>query len=78
MHNADFSVKDGSHHGPYGAYELAKIVVQGLRDAKAPIARAIVDDLPPYDPAKPMPESQFKVPVSITAAEDRPLGVNQP
>ena len=78
MHNADFSVKDGSHHGPYGAYELAKIVVQGLRDAKTPIARAIVDDLPPYDPRKPMPESEFKVPPSIVAAEERPLGVNQP
>jgi lysophospholipase L1-like esterase len=78
MHNADFSVKDGSHHGPYGAYELAKIVVQGLRDAKAPIARAIMDDLPPYDPAKPMPESEFKVPPSIATAEERPLGVNQP
>jgi lysophospholipase L1-like esterase len=78
MHNADFSVKDGSHHGPYGAYELAKIVVQGLRDAKAPIARAVVDDLRPYDPRKPMRESDFKVPPSINATEERPLGVNQP
>lgn len=78
MHNADFSVKDGSHHGPYGAYELAKIVVQGLRDAKAPIAKAVVDDLPFYDPGKPTPEIQFKVPPSIAVADERPAGVNQP
>ncbi|MDG2528147.1 rhamnogalacturonan acetylesterase [Caulobacter endophyticus] len=76
MHNADYSQKDGTHHGPYGAYELAKIVAQGLRDAKAPIAAEL--DLPRYSPKKPLKEAEFKVPASVTVADDRPLGVAQP
>ena len=77
MHDADYSKKDGTHHGPYGAYELAKIVVQGLRDSKLPIARHIARDVPRYDPARPMPEAEFKVPPSMTFATARPLGDNQ-
>ncbi|MDC7683492.1 rhamnogalacturonan acetylesterase [Asticcacaulis sp. BYS171W] len=77
MHNEDYSKKDGTHHGPYGAYELAKIVAQGLRDAKAPVASEIVADLPGYDPSKPLLEKDFKVPPSAAFTTERPLGVNQ-
>ncbi|UZK67320.1 rhamnogalacturonan acetylesterase [Sphingomonas sp. M1-B02] len=75
-HNADYSQKDGTHHGPYGAYELAKIVVQGLRDANAPIASEVLTDFERYDPARPLAEKNFKVPPSHTFASERPLGDN--
>jgi len=77
MHNADYTQKDGTHHGPYGAYELAKIVAQGLRTTGAPVASEIADDLPDYDPSHPLPESQFLVPPSTSFTTERPLGVNQ-
>nr|WP_303657453.1 rhamnogalacturonan acetylesterase [Asticcacaulis aquaticus] len=77
MHSEDYAKTDGTHHSPYGAYELAKIVVQGLRDAKAPIAAQIADDVPSYDPAHPLSESDYKVPPSQAFTTERPLGVNQ-
>ena len=53
---------DHTHHSPYGAYELAKCIVQGIRDDKLDLARFIVDGLPPFDPAHPDSEESFKVP----------------
>jgi lysophospholipase L1-like esterase len=53
---------DHTHHSPYGAYELAKCIVQGIRDDKVDLAKFIVDDLPPFDPAHPDSEESFHVP----------------
>jgi len=53
---------DHTHHSPYGAYELAKCIVQGIRDDKLGLAKFIVDGLPPFDPAHPDSEESFKVP----------------
>lgn len=73
-HNADGTGRDATHHGPYGAYEIAKLVLQGMRDAKLPIASHIRKDLPRFDPAKPMPLADFHVPPSPTYTDQRPLG----
>lgn len=45
--------KDITHHNNYGAYEFAKIIVQGIRDAKLPLAQSITEDFTDFDPAKP-------------------------
>ncbi|MFT4089439.1 MAG: rhamnogalacturonan acetylesterase [Asticcacaulis sp.] len=74
MHTPDYAKMDGTHHSPYGAYELAKIVVQGLRDVKAPIAAEVIEDLPAYDPAQPTQEKDFKVPPSLSLTSETPLG----
>lgn len=73
-HNADYSQKDGTHHSPFGAYELAKLVVEGLRADKLPIARQVRDDLPRFDPAHPDAEADFKVPPSVSFATAKPFG----
>ena len=73
-HDPDGSNRDGTHHNNYGAYEIAKLVVQGLRDARLPIASHIRKDLGVIDPAKPTPLAQFKVPASPTYTDQRPLG----
>lgn len=50
--------KDATHHDNYGAYELAKCVLQGIRDANLPLAKFISDEFSGFDPAKPdAPES---------------------
>ena len=54
--------QDTTHHSPYGAWELAKCIVQGLRDANVEPAKWIRDDIPAFDPAKPDPVSSFTVP----------------
>src|SRR5580698_355906 len=73
-HNADYSQKDATHHSPFGAYELAKLIVQGLIDDKLPIAQQVIDDWKPFDPAHPDAESDFHVPPSVTFATVKPFG----
>jgi lysophospholipase L1-like esterase len=73
-HNADYTQKDGTHHSPFGAYELAKLIVQGLIDDKVPVAQQVVDGWRTFDPAHPDAESDFNVPPSVTFATAKPLG----
>ncbi len=73
-HNADYSQMDATHHSPFGAYELAKLIVEGLRDDHLTIARQIRDDLPRFDPAHPDAEADFKVPASVGFATAKPFG----
>jgi lysophospholipase L1-like esterase len=64
---------DNTHHDAYGSYELAKLVVTGLRDAKVPVASYIVDGFQ-FDPTHPDPVATFSVPPSPTHTSERPLG----
>jgi lysophospholipase L1-like esterase len=73
-HAAGSKKFDATHHSPYGAYELAKCVVQGIRQDKLPLAAHVADDLPPFDPGKPDAASDFKVPPSPAFTKQRPLG----
>ena len=73
-HNADGTQRDGTHQSPYGAYELAKLVVQGLRDDHLAVAQQALDDLPAFDPAHPDPESAFHVPPSAVYSAVKPFG----
>ncbi len=65
---------DNTHHNSYGSYELAKLVVKGMRDNKLPVARHIADGLPAIDPARPAPAERFAVPASPNRAIERPPG----
>jgi lysophospholipase L1-like esterase len=64
---------DNTHHDSYGSYELAKMVVLGLRQANLPAAGYIVDGFD-FDPAHPDPASSFDVPPSPHHTTQRPLG----
>jgi lysophospholipase L1-like esterase len=65
---------DGTHHDAYGSYELAKCVVQGIRDDKLDLAKFIVDDFKPFDPAHPDPISSVRVPPSPKVSTTAPSG----
>jgi lysophospholipase L1-like esterase len=65
---------DGTHHGSYGSYELAKCVVLGIRQNKLGLAKHIVDDFPAFDPRHPDPVASFRVPVSPLLTGEKPLG----
>jgi hypothetical protein len=56
--------QDSTHHSPYGAWELAKCVAQGIRDAKVEPAKWLADDFAGFDPSKPDPIASFTVPNS--------------
>jgi len=49
--------RDGTHHNNYGSYELAKCIIEGIRQNKLDLARFIGDDAPVFDPGHPDPLS---------------------
>lgn len=69
-----FKEGDGTHHSNYGSYELAKCIVEGIRQNKLEIASFLVNDLPAFDPANPDPLTAFKVPTSPQSTTSKPLG----
>ena len=69
-----FKEGDGTHHTNYGSYELAKCIVQAIRDQRLPLAKYLINDLPKFDPKKPDPLASFAVPASPVFDATKPLG----
>jgi lysophospholipase L1-like esterase len=69
-----FKPGDGTHHNNYGSYELAKCIVEGIRAAHLRIVQYLTDDATAFDPHRPDPPEQFKLPVSPQSAAPPPLG----
>jgi lysophospholipase L1-like esterase len=70
----DKPLKDDTHFNNYGAYELARCVVEGIRAAKLPLAERIAEDVKPFDPGKPDAVETFDVPASPLRATTAPAG----
>lgn len=71
--NQDKALEDDTHFNNYGAYQLAKCIVEGIKANKLPIRTYLIDDLRHYDPAHPDPLDTWNLPVSsflITAPVD--------
>ncbi|WP_375435973.1 rhamnogalacturonan acetylesterase [uncultured Hymenobacter sp.] len=49
----DKALADNTHFNPYGAYEIAKCVVEGIKANKLGLAKYLKTDLPAFDPAHP-------------------------
>jgi len=69
-----FKQGDGTHHDNYGAYELAKCIVEGIKANKLSIAKYLVKNVPTFDPSHPDPIAKFRVPPSPMATDQKPLG----
>ncbi len=65
---------DNTHHNNFGSYELAKCIVQAIRDQKLPLAAVIVSEFTGFDPAHPDSPETFAVPASGDFTNQRPLG----
>jgi lysophospholipase L1-like esterase len=66
--------RDATHHDNYGAYELAKIIVQGIKDDNLSLASHIKTDFAGFDPRQPDPVDTFALPPSPQFTNLRPLG----
>jgi len=44
---------DNTHFNPYGAYEIAKCVVEGIKANKLGLTKYLLNDTPAFDPAHP-------------------------
>lgn len=69
-----FKQGDGTHHNSYGAYELARCIVQAIRDRKLPLAKYLIKSAPVFDPKKPDPIGSVNIPASPAVADTKPLG----
>jgi hypothetical protein len=53
--NQKDELKDNTHFNSYGAYELAKCIVEGIKSARLDLAKFLIGDTPAFDPAHPDP-----------------------
>ena len=67
-----FAGEDTTHQSSYGAYELAKCVIEQLR--KLEVGKHLVDGLPLFDAAHPDPAAEFSVPLESSGTSARPYG----
>ena len=58
-HQAFANESEGTHHGDYGSYQIAKSIVQLIKEVKLPITEHLVDDWKPFDPSHPDPIREF-------------------
>ena len=64
---------DGSHHNNYGAYQLAKCVIEGIKQNNLDIQDYLVD-APPFDPRLPDSFESFDIPASPGLPSQKPDG----
>jgi lysophospholipase L1-like esterase len=66
--------RDATHHSSYGAYELAKCIVEGIRANNLPLAKSIVSDYKTFVPAHPDNPDTYDVPASPRRQTAAPRG----
>lgn len=55
----DKSLADNTHFNPYGAYEIAKMVVMGMKQLNLPIVKYLRSDWKDFNPAQPDDYNKF-------------------
>ncbi len=68
---------DNTHFNGYGAYELARCIVNGIRENKMYIAAHIDPSVPVFDPAKPDPFATFYLPPTPSQRKEDPTQIPQ-
>ncbi|MDZ7900405.1 MAG: rhamnogalacturonan acetylesterase [Arcicella sp.] len=72
--NQDKEIHDDTHFSNYGAYQLAKCIVEGIRNSKLSLANYILNELPTFDPAKPDSFTTWSFPHSPLVSVIKPDG----
>lgn len=67
-------LEDNTHFNPYGAYEIAKCIVEGIKENKLGLTKYLVDDLPAFDPSHPDAVASFRWPESPQTVVVKPDG----
>lgn len=69
----DKPLADNTHFNPYGAYELAKCIIEGIKANHLNLVKYIID-APAFDPSHPDPVEQFNLPPSPKNSTVKPDG----
>lgn len=71
----DEELKDNTHHSPYGGYELARCVVEGVKAEVPELAERLRDGVGEFDPSQPDAAEAVAIPPSPVIGEnDTPDG----
>ena len=71
-------INDNTHFNDYGAYELARCIVHGIRQANLPLTKYLSPDIPDFNPAHPDPQSTFHLPETpTTPTQTNPMKIPQ-
>ena len=68
------ALADNTHFSTYGAYELARCVVEAIKGSGLPLAGYLKKDIPAFDPARPDSYAAWYWPLSPLAATIKPDG----
>jgi lysophospholipase L1-like esterase len=69
-----FKEGDGTHHNAFGAYQLAKAIVQSIREQGLSLEHFLLSGLAKYDPKHPDHFGSFVIPPSPAVTNLKPLG----
>jgi lysophospholipase L1-like esterase len=62
--NQTKAISDDTHFNSYGAYELARCIVHGIRQDKLPIQKFLTKDISDFNPAHPDSQPDFYLPAT--------------
>ncbi len=72
--NQPKKLEDNTHFNTYGAYQIARCIVQGIKDNKLPIAKYLKNNIAPFNPAQPDAVENWYWPQSILQDAVKPDG----
>jgi lysophospholipase L1-like esterase len=72
--NQPQELKDNTHFTSYGAYELAKCVVNGIKQNIPSLAKYLKQNLPAFEPNNPDPFEKWSLPASAFIGSVKPDG----
>lgn len=68
------ALADNTHFNAYGAYEIAKCIVEGVKKNKLGITKYLLNDTPAFNPAQPDDVTQWHLPASPKSDLVKPDG----
>jgi lysophospholipase L1-like esterase len=71
------AISDDTHFNSYGAYELARCIVHGIREANLPLTKFLIPTIPDFNPAHPDPQPDFHLPFTPILLKTDPTKVGQ-
>jgi lysophospholipase L1-like esterase len=71
------AISDDTHFNSYGAYELARCIGHGIREANLPLKKFLDPSVPDFNPPPPDPENNFHLPFTPILHPGDPTKVGQ-
>jgi lysophospholipase L1-like esterase len=68
------ALADNTHFNPFGAYEIARCVVEGIKRDKLGLVKYLLPEVAPFNPAQPDALAQWRWPESPRSTVTKPDG----